>query len=305
MNRNFGLAPGELPLLPPLRARGMAVLWNPRSEVRDFLSVIEGDPALTATVLRASNAAYSAPREPIHAARDAIVRIGLDVTRQIVSAAVMRSQFEHLDQAGLNVPVFWGRQLAVGLLTHDFARHDRRSEDEISSAFVVGLLHSVGRISLAVRSPDRYRSVVQLVREGAGILEAERQAFGIDTLVLTRQVARRWSLPPLIEDALAHQDDFAADGLPRLLREAIEVADLLGLDEGFAETSELLSMLPADHPRALSLDASGGPDRLCTRIDWFTEASGSSPSTARVRPRTTRLQAPTPDTETSTLHEAA
>ena len=273
MKRNFGLAPSELPLLPPLRARAMAALWGPRADIRDFLSVIEGDPALTASVLRAANSAYSAPRDPIHVTRAAIVRIGIDLTRQITSAAVMRSQFEHLEQAGINVAAFWSRQLAIGLLTEDFAKHDRRSDVEISSAFVVGLLHRIGRLPLAVRSPDRYRSVVELVRAGASVSDAERQGFGVDAITMTGHVAARWSLPETITDALSRQDDLEAGGLPQLLREAILIADLFGFDEGFGETEIEISPLPADHARAELLEASGGADALRARVQRFTESS--------------------------------
>ena len=284
----------------------MAVLWNPRADIRDFLTVIEGDPALTSSVLRAANSAYSAPRDPIHSARHAIVRIGLESTRQITSAAVMRSQFEQLEQSGLNVPAFWQRQLVVGLLVEDLARHDQRPSDEVSSAFVAGLLHRVGRLPLAVRSPDRYREAVELVRAGLDPLEAEHQVFGIDAATLTRQVAARWDLPDLIADALSNHDSSEVTGLPLLLHEAIEIAELLAFDEGFAEAALAPAALPAIHPRAQALEAAGGLARLRTRVDWFTEAAGH-----HTQPRPT-VRAPqpvsdteAPDTEAPDLNKAA
>ena len=306
MTRNFGLAPSELPLLPPLRARGMAVLWSPSADVRDFLSVIEADPGLTATVLRAAKSAYSAPREPIHGAWEAIVRIGLDATRQVTSAAVMRAQFEQLDQSGLNVAAFWSRQLAVGLLTESFARHDHRPDEEVRSAFVTGLLHRVGRLPLAVRSPDRYRAVVELVRRGAGALEAEQQVFGIDAVILTKQVAARWTLPDVIADALSRQDELGAPGLPQLLRDAILITELLGFDEGFAEAAADVSALPVDHPQAAALDACGGADGLRARVERLTQAlDGRQTPTLKVRAPKPKGQAPTLEVQAPTLDEAA
>ena len=253
----------------------MAVLWNPRAELREFVSIVESDPAHGAMLLRAANSARYAAADPIRSVRVATVRIGLDAARQLISSAMLRPQFETLAQAGLNVPALWERQLAVGLLVRDFAQHDRRPEDEIGSAFATGLLHSVGRLALAARSPQRYRSVVQLVREGAGVFESERQAFGLDSLVLTRQLARRWSLPPSIADALSRQDELPASGLPLLLHEAIEVADLLGFDDGFSEALEPLSTLPADHERAPAFGQAGGLGQLSARLDWFAEAFGA------------------------------
>lgn len=273
MNREFGLAPSESPILPPLRARGLAVLLNPDADVRDFLTVIEGDPGLTASVLRASNSAFSAPREPIASARDAIVRIGLDASRQITSAAIMRAQFEHVEDSGLNVDAFWRRQLAVGLLTEASALQDRLPPEGARSAFTAGLLHRIGRLALAARSSDRYHLVVESVRGGAAPLEAEQEFCGADAVLITRHVAIRWSLPDTIANALTRQDDPEAVGSPRLMHEAIEVAEALGFDEGFSEEVVAPASLSDDHPRAEQLDAIGGGDELRQRVDWFRHAS--------------------------------
>lgn len=288
MSHQFGLAPSELPILPPLRARALAALLNPDAGIHDFLSVIEGDPALTASVLRASNSAWSAPRYPIHSARDAIVRIGLDAARQITSAAIMHSQFEHLDESGLNVDAFWRRQLAVGVLVEGFALQARRPQAEIRSAFTVGLLHQMGRLALAARSPERYRTVVERARKGEDPLVAELQAFEIDAVQLTKNVATRWSLPEAIAGPLAAMDDPDAAGLPPLMREAIEVAELIGFDQGFSSEVVAPLSLPADHPRADALLAIGGEDELRQRVDWFRSSTGAHrtppPQAAEIRP---------------------
>ena len=261
-------------MLPPLRARGLATLLNPDAELLDFLAVIEGDPALTASVLRASNSAFSAPREPIDDARAAIIRIGLEAARQLTSAAIMRSQFEHIEDSGLNVDVFWRRQLAVGLLTEAFASADRLRPGQVRSAFTAGLLHRVGRLALAARSPKRYRSVVGAVRSGKEPLDAEQARCGGDAVLLTKHIAARWALPDTIAEALTGQDDADASGLARLIREAVEVAELLGFDEGFSDGVVDPAELSDDHPRAASLEGIGGADGLRERVDWFRQASG-------------------------------
>lgn len=285
MSLNSGVAPAELPVLPSLKGRAMAVLWNPSADLRDFISIVEGDPGLTASVLRATRASFAAPSGPIGTAAGALDQIGIEATRQIVTAAFTRSEFEHLNRSDVHLEDFWTWQLAVGLLAECFCLADRRPAAEVESAFTVGLIHQVGRLSLIARSPDRYREVVGLATSGTDPLEAEWQILGDDAAHVTQQVAIHWGLPEPFPSALTARPDPAASGLPLLLREAREVAALLGFNEGFSLEVPARRVLPADHPRASQLAAIGGLEELTRQVEWFHRASGArTPLAARPSP---------------------
>ena len=115
------LSSTELPTMPTPRARAMVLLWNAQADLGDFLAVIEGDPGLTTSVLRAANSAQSAPVDPVITARNAVVRIGLETTRQITVAALTRAEFETLEDSGIDVEHFWRWLLSIGLLTERLA----------------------------------------------------------------------------------------------------------------------------------------------------------------------------------------
>ena len=275
-------APSELPTMPTPRARGMVLLWNPQAELRDFLAVIEGDPGLTAGVLRAANSAHSAPVEQVFTARNAIVRIGLEAARGITVAALTRAEFERLDESGLDPDRFWRWLLTVGVLTESFATHDGRPPEELQAAFTAGLLHQVGRLSYASRSPERYQQVIELVRAGYPPLKAELQVFGTDSIELNARIAAEWSLPsPLLESIVTHEGD-EPTALASLLLEATSIARALGFDDGFAQ-DQLLddpSDLAADHPRAATVEALGGRDGVRERVNWFRHATAPRPAAA-------------------------
>lgn len=280
MTFSGSFAPAELPTMPTPRARGMVLLWNPQAELRDFLAVIEGDPGLTAGVLRAANSAHSAPVEPVATARNAIVRIGLEAARGITVAALTRAEFERLEESGLEADRFWRWLLAVGVLTESFATHDGRPPEELQAAFTVGLLHQIGRLSYASRSPERYEQVIELMRAGHPPLEAERQVFGADSAELNAQIATDWSLPSPLGDAIVTREGETPTPLAALLEEARTVARALGFDDGFA--LDLLldepSELAADHPRAATIEALGGRDGVRERVNWFRHATEPRPA---------------------------
>jgi HD-like signal output (HDOD) protein len=102
----------------------MVLLWNLNADLSDFITVIESDPGLTAGIVRAANAAYSAPLEPVTSCRDAVVHVGLNASQQITVAAMVRAEFDRLEESDIDVIEMWRWQLAVGLLTETFAADD-------------------------------------------------------------------------------------------------------------------------------------------------------------------------------------
>jgi HD-like signal output (HDOD) protein len=102
--------------LPATRSRALVVLWNPDATIEHFSRVIETDPALTAAVLRAANSASSAPIDPIATPREAIVRLGLDLVRKLISGVIVRSEFEGLEHSRLSINELWRHLLATALI---------------------------------------------------------------------------------------------------------------------------------------------------------------------------------------------
>ena len=85
-----------MPALPVSHARALALLFDGGVEVRAVAEVVESDAALTVSVLRAANSAASAPARPVTAARETIVRVGLDATLRVVAGAVIHASFGDL-----------------------------------------------------------------------------------------------------------------------------------------------------------------------------------------------------------------
>jgi HD-like signal output (HDOD) protein len=271
---NRSLTPVDLPTMPTPRALGMVLLWNPNADLRDFLAVMEGDLGLTASVLRAANSAHSSPVEPVTTARNAIVRIGLDGARQITVAAIARSEFESLEESGLNPEELLCWLLAVGLLTEPFATHDGAEPEERMMVFTAGLLHQIGRLAYASQSPDKYRLAIELVREGRDPIEAEREVFGAESSRLNEQIAYRWSLPSPLLEAITTGSNENPTRLALLIAEAAEVAHALEFDEGFMRHEVLEpTLLAAGHPRSPTVEARGGASGIREQISWFRHAT--------------------------------
>lgn len=253
-------------MLPAPQARALVLLCNPDAELDEFLSVVDGDPGLTATVLRAANSAASAPMVPIGTAQRAAVRLGITALRQIVSTAVLQSRFTRLDEAGLDVGEFWRHALAVGLLAEAAAR-----DEDFPALFTAGLLHDIGRLAMASAGPARYAEAIANARRGVDVEEAERRACGTTHTAWASRLCEAWRLPEAVADAAA--DHHGGDGeVASAVRRARETAWSLGYGDGMLEPVAVTF----DEERSIDaavVRALGGPAGVAARVRWFRDAT--------------------------------
>ena len=262
--------PRDLPVLPGPRVRAMVVLWNPDAKIEHIASVVEGDPALTAAMLRAANSALSAPIEPITTACEAVLRMGWATSRQIITAGLASAQFDRLGESGLDIQDLWRHLLATGLLTEALAT----TAEERSMAFVAGLLHDLGRLAMAAQNPPRYEQVVELVRHGIPVDDAERRRYGLTHSSWGARVCDAWGLPAVVKEAASGHHAPNGAGIGRLVWQARELAWSLGIGDGLVYPTHGELEPDPDSPAAELLMTFGGREGLNARIRWYREAFG-------------------------------
>ena len=278
-------APGDLqlPALPAAHARALSMLQWEEPDIRELTVVIEGDPALTGSVLRAANSAASAPRDPIATAGEAIVRLGLIHTRQIVTVAIAGSSFGELERAQIDTHELWRHLIACALL----GDHITWGGERRTSAFTAGLLHDVGRLAMAHMDPDRYAAAVAQARATGDIIEAEVNTFGFDHQELGVRVARQWKLPDEIVEAIGDHHYGNAGPISWAIKGARRIADSLGIGDGvlpatvpFAtadgaaevDPEPWLNPVERDPDDEAVLTSLGGEQSFFSQIDWFTSS---------------------------------
>ncbi|MSP22777.1 MAG: HDOD domain-containing protein [Dehalococcoidia bacterium] len=128
------------------RPAGLArvLLVYPDATIDDYERVTSSDLALSAQVISLANSALNRGLEPVSSVRAAVIRLRIDTTRRATALMAMCPD-----------------------------------PDLAPTAFAAGLLHDIGRLSLATVSPPRYSAVVRRVQAGADVLTAEREQFGV------------------------------------------------------------------------------------------------------------------------------
>lgn len=253
----------SLPVLPGPHARALSLLQQSDVDISDVADVVEADPALTTSVLRAANSAASAPANEVNNAARAIMRIGFDATRRIVTAAVVGSSFGDIQRAGLDVDQLWQHLIACAIA----ADRAMPSDSAHASGFSAGLLHDLGRMAMAQSEPERYAEVVALTKQGADPREAESRVFGYDHQEFGAGVAEQWKLPADITEAVGDHHGNASGAVARAVRSSRRLVLALGYGDGLRDAPSGDRPLGREETRLLS--SIGGAAALRNRVEWW------------------------------------
>ena len=211
----------QLPTLPAVAARLLAVTTSDESSVRDVVDIVESDSSLTAAILRMIRRADLGVRGDTITVVRAVASLGFTAVRNaVLSVQVCQSLTPAADdeRAAATRTELWKHSLAVACAAEMLAGRLRGPRHD-GAAFVCGLLHDVGKIALDACLPKSYVRVVERVdRRRECICDVERELFGLDHTVAGKRLLARWRLPQsIIECAWLHHQP--PDSLPSSVTE--------------------------------------------------------------------------------------
>ena len=252
--RDSSLRRNTVPRLPAVIPLLLQQLRDPKSSARNYVAVIRQDPVIATAVLKIANSAYFNPhRKRIENFEHAVVTLGIDGLRMVLSTAVLqpivRDQHNKLPQ------YIWDHSLACAICCQQLAQAARLDPFK---AYLLGLVHDVGVVTL----------FNQLQLRSAEYLGSQTPAPAlllqlVDELAqpLAYWIAQDWQLPADIVRALAAQAEAPGAREPALsdiLRRANCVSEGYLLVQMEMMTGETLEALIA---------SLGCPDNLLQQLD--------------------------------------
>lgn len=190
-----------IPRLPSVIPKLMRSLRDPETSAVDYVSIINKDPAMSAAVLKLANTVYFNPGHGrITAIDTAVVKLGIEGLRSVLSAAVMQPVIQK------DSPYFhkFGEQLWQHSLQCAVAceRIAVLRGAEPYKAYLLGLIHDIGTIT----------AFSELCRELKSHSLVETSGFEVFTPLLqehaphlSARIARQWELPEALCEALDQQ----------------------------------------------------------------------------------------------------
>lgn len=219
------------------------IVEDPNCSASDIARAVSKDPSFTVRLLQIANSALYHFSSSVDTVEKAVILIGTSQIRNLaLSMSAVRS-FAGLPNELVSMENFWKHSLLCALAAKHLAREMRRCDPD--SLFTAGLLHDIGELVIFNRLPEQAKESLVMVldsMEELEVNEAERQVIGLDHAEVGGELARKWNLPPLIEECIAcHHDIEKATRYPR------EVA-LIHIANVVAQMAELDSMDPFNVP---------------------------------------------------------
>lgn len=201
---------GGLVTLPDVYLRIQRLVDDPNSSSTDIAQAVSSDPAFTVRLLRVANSAMYSFSSTVDTVAKAVTIIGTSQVRNLALSMSVAKSFAGLPNSLVSMDNFWRHSLLCALAARRLGRQARRCDPD--ALFTAGLLHDIGELVIFNRLPDQARQALLEVLdnpEELPVYEAERLVMGFDHSAVGGELARAWSLPPMLEDCIAHHHDLA------------------------------------------------------------------------------------------------
>jgi HDOD domain len=161
------------------------------------------DYSLTLKVIRAANSfQYNRSGRPILSATHAMVLLGVQTVRNLVSGLVLFEHYQHRSP-GLK------QLMLLSLLTANHARSvaNRAGTAAHDESYLCGMFRNLGEVLGASHMADQYASILRHMRETSnGQREATSQILGFDYEALGEALAGKWNMPLLVQQSFHAPD---------------------------------------------------------------------------------------------------
>lgn len=191
----------SVPRLPSIIPKLLRSLRDPDSSAKDYVEIINKDPAMSAAVLKLANSAYF---NPIAANIDeidrAVVKLGIQGLRSVLSAAVMQPIIQrdspYFNQTGQRL---WMHSLNCAVACEVIGGARKMDRYKV---YLMGLVHDIGKIALFSELCKQFK------------LNGEQQPPSVNAFMplmkklssqLSYLIACDWELPGDICEALKQQ----------------------------------------------------------------------------------------------------
>jgi len=190
-----------VPRLPTVIPRLLRSLRAPDSSAKDYVDIINKDPVMSAAVLKLANSVYFNPiGKRIDDIERAVVKLGIDGLRSVLSAAVMQPivqrESAYFSQTGQKI---WQHSLSCAVACELIADHRQQEKFKV---YVMGLVHDIGKITVFSELCKQFKLNGENIQPG---YNAFTPVMKVLAPAVSYWVAKDWDLPKDICKAIAEQ----------------------------------------------------------------------------------------------------
>lgn len=240
---------GALYSLPSVAMEVVRLTSQEDVDTKVIKETIEGDPALTAKILRVVNSSMFGLSGEVANLTQALALLGVRPLKLLVLGFSLPDRM-FADLAAEHLQRYWTtaltRAVAARTIADEWFQGGSASGDD---AFVAALLRDIGLLVLIQELGDPYLAFLDTVvaseeasdGEVMQQLELEKESLGFDHVQLTAALLRSWKLPESLAEAVGGSSESA---VPSQLVSSVQLAELvtqLVVSRRISALSELLA----------------------------------------------------------------
>ncbi len=174
-------------------------LGDESADIKVLLELMQKDPVLSVEVLKLCNSpVFKRSEREVTSLQQAFVQLGRDQLRRFVTTSLVREMIEikpiYYRRFGLQI---WRHSMQVAFLSSELA--GELSNEDPDTAFMLGLLHDVGKIAIFKMLLDGFNLADPGELPCSSLF---RQVMTSKSLSLSALLARCWQLPASFETSL-------------------------------------------------------------------------------------------------------
>jgi len=230
--------------LPKILQEVLQLLNDINTSPHTLSKAISKDQSVVLKILTIANSPFYGLTKRVSSIEFAIMILGYDEIRNIVSALSMMESMKNKSDQYLDQKKFWMHSYLTATIAKKLAMD--MGLEKHSEAFIAGLLHDLG-ISVVHRfMHSDFVSIYELVNNGMSYNDAELQVIGITHGEVGESLLKYWNIPELITEIVRfHHQPYLAQTSPTLTA-VVHLADYI---------TQMLKMGELHMDGALELDS--------------------------------------------------
>ncbi len=222
----------DVPTLPVIYQELFQKMQDPDVGVPQIAELITQDQALSAKILHLVNSAFYGYSKQIKTISRAVVILGFRAVRSAALAISVFDYFNDEESDSIDMLDFWKHSIAVAGICKVMAKELGINQQE--EAFIVGLLHDVGKLIEKRYFSEDFREVCTVAQEQhLSWYECEKALFQVHHATIGKAIFRAWNFPPSVVDAVQfHHQPSASVKVPQLTA-LVHLADVMSYQIGY------------------------------------------------------------------------
>ena len=197
----------DIHAMPSVIVKALNIMKKPTASMKELGDIVMYDQSLTIKILALVNSAYYGFSQQISSISIALSLLGMVKVKNIIVAVAMKPMMSNQGDKEL-----WKHSMRVAAGCEYLANITKIMDSD--EAFIAGFVHDVGKLVLHMTNEKLYTKVIDAVKDGADIIDAEHKYFDSDHVKTGSLLAKRWQLPILLANIISYHHTPSLSSIP-------------------------------------------------------------------------------------------